>query len=397
MLLLGEAEEVRGEGELGLHLFLAVAEIVVADDGDDGAARVARGDLEGAAVVVELAFGPPAHAVAPLPLGRGVPCGQAELLLGEGADEVRREDHASGVAGPVPGIERGVVLRQVRITRVAEDAFHEIQVADQVPRHEEPRLHPLLGDEARHLRADDRAQVERHEAGGLVLLRCGEGQPHQRRGRLERLAQEVGEDLLGHGLLVVGDRQSALGHVEDALGRAPVGLRVVQHAVGDAVAADDVADELVPVRRQRGDAGEAGPVEQQGRRRQLRRHHRITEVIVQEGLDPRVDGAEMGGEQAVFLAAAGDERGDQRGDLGIDAGRVERKSQLGEFEVQVPDLGVRGQGVGHGLVRVMCAGAEDAHARSMVQDAGRAQDGRAQVSCASFQPLAHRSGRRREA
>ena len=170
VLLLGEAEQVRSEGELGLHLFLAVPEIVVADDGDDRAARVARGDLEGAAVVVELAFGSPAHPVAPLPLGRGVPCGQAELLLGEGADEVRREDHAAGVAGPVPGIERGVVLRQVRITRVAEDALHEIQVADQVPRHEEPRLHPLLGDEARHLRTDDRAEVERHEAGGLFLL-----------------------------------------------------------------------------------------------------------------------------------------------------------------------------------------------------------------------------------
>ena len=54
VLLLGISEEVRGVAELGLHLLLAVAVVVIRDEGDDDPALVAAGDLECAAVVVEL-------------------------------------------------------------------------------------------------------------------------------------------------------------------------------------------------------------------------------------------------------------------------------------------------------------------------------------------------------
>jgi hypothetical protein len=54
-------------------------------------------------------------------------------------------------------IEARVVLRQERIAPVAEDRLHEVQVADQISRREEPRLHALFGDEARHRRHDERA------------------------------------------------------------------------------------------------------------------------------------------------------------------------------------------------------------------------------------------------
>ena len=110
------AEEVGGVADLGFDLLLAVAVVVVGDEGDDDAALVAAGDLEGAAVVVEFVLGLPAHAVALLALGGVGDVGQAEFLLGEG-DEVGREDDAAGVAGPVVGVEAGVVVRRGRDRR----------------------------------------------------------------------------------------------------------------------------------------------------------------------------------------------------------------------------------------------------------------------------------------
>ena len=51
VLLLHAAEEVGRVPDLGLDLLLAVAEVVVGDDGDDDAALVAGHQLEGLAVV----------------------------------------------------------------------------------------------------------------------------------------------------------------------------------------------------------------------------------------------------------------------------------------------------------------------------------------------------------
>ena len=54
MLLLSLSVDVGGVAQLGLDLLLAVAEVVVGDDGDNDTTGVARCDLEGRAAVVEV-------------------------------------------------------------------------------------------------------------------------------------------------------------------------------------------------------------------------------------------------------------------------------------------------------------------------------------------------------
>ncbi len=143
VLLLAQAVEVGGEADLRFHFFFAVAVIVVGDDGDHHAALVAAGHFERAAAVVRLLGIAPEHAVAALALGRIFLVRQAEILLFD-SGQMRRNNHAAGVAGPVHHVERGVVFRQIRIARVAENAFDEIQIAHQAARREEADLHRLL-------------------------------------------------------------------------------------------------------------------------------------------------------------------------------------------------------------------------------------------------------------
>ena len=99
VLLLHAAEEVGRVADLGLDLLLAVAVVVVRDDGDDDAPLVASHEFEGLAVVVELGLILEAHAVAALALGGVLEARQPQLLLGQGG-QVRGEDDAAGVAGP---------------------------------------------------------------------------------------------------------------------------------------------------------------------------------------------------------------------------------------------------------------------------------------------------------
>ncbi|MEY4006304.1 MAG: hypothetical protein RLZZ221_2400 [Verrucomicrobiota bacterium] len=148
VFLLAAAEQVGGEADLGLHLLFAVAEVIVGNEGQDHAAPVARGDLEGHAVVVRFRRVLPAHAVAPLAGGRLRPRGQAEFALGESV-EVRGEDHAAGVSRPVGRIEGGVVGGEVRVAGVAEDALDEVEVGHERPRDEEARLHRVAAAASR--------------------------------------------------------------------------------------------------------------------------------------------------------------------------------------------------------------------------------------------------------
>src|SRR5687768_1817812 len=100
VLFLAIAVEIGSEAELRLHLFFAVTEIVVRDEGDHYAGRVAGSELEGGAVVVFLVRIAPAHAVLPLAFGRVFVGRQAEFLFGD-VDQVGREDDAAGVAAPM--------------------------------------------------------------------------------------------------------------------------------------------------------------------------------------------------------------------------------------------------------------------------------------------------------
>ena len=73
MLLLGIAEKIRRHAKLGFDLLLAVAEVVVGNDGDNDASFVPRGDFEWRAVVVGLVGRFPTHAITALTLGGLVP------------------------------------------------------------------------------------------------------------------------------------------------------------------------------------------------------------------------------------------------------------------------------------------------------------------------------------
>ena len=160
VLFLAQAKQIRRIADLRFDLLLAIAKIVVRDDGHHHPAVIAAGELERAAVVVQVAGLLPAHSVAALTLRRGVPVWQAHRFLGH-ADQVRRKDDAARVPGPMLDIQSRVILRQERIAGVPEDALHEIEVADEIARREEPNLHALLGNEARHFRADNRTQEAR--------------------------------------------------------------------------------------------------------------------------------------------------------------------------------------------------------------------------------------------
>src|SRR5581483_10541284 len=159
VLLLAQTGEVGGVADLRLHLFLAVTEIIVGDDGHDHAAFVARGDLEGAAVVVTLVLLLPAHAIALLAFSGLVPMRQAEALFGQ-LHEVGCEDDAAGVSAPVGDVERGVVFGQERIAAVAEDAFDEIEIGHEAAGGEEADFHPFLLGETRHFGTNDRPQEQ---------------------------------------------------------------------------------------------------------------------------------------------------------------------------------------------------------------------------------------------
>ena len=213
MFLLGQAEQIGGIADLGLDLFLAIAEIIVRQDRDDHAAGIARGDLERCPVVVRFALIAPAHAVGALARRRGVRVRQTEFLLGE-TDQMWRQDHAAGMPRPVVDVQPRIVGRKHRVAAVAEDALDEIQVADQGAGREKTDFHALFRLASGNFRTHHGPEQERDEHSGLVFLARGKGQRQQVLRRIERRPQQRREHPLGHRLLVAGDGQPALGHVE---------------------------------------------------------------------------------------------------------------------------------------------------------------------------------------
>ena len=226
VLLLGVAEQVCGVADLRLHFLFAIAVIVVGDDRDDDTVFVAARQLERVATVVDFVLGLPAHPVAALAFCGLVPMRQADRFF-RGLDQVRREDDAAGVAAPMFRIQRRIVLRQQRITRVSKNAFDEIQVAHQISGNEETDFHRLFRCEPGHGGADQRTQQHRHKTICRLGLRGGEWQLHDLARRGQREFQHLGEGDFWHAQLVVRNRQAALGHVKDSRRRAPVAARVV--------------------------------------------------------------------------------------------------------------------------------------------------------------------------
>ena len=160
----------------------------------------------------------------------------------------------------------GIVFRKVRIAAVAEDALHEIQIADQAARRDEADLHGLLRIAAGG-RTNQRPQQQRDEAARLLLLIRRERQRQQILGRTQRRGPQRRERLLRHRGLVGGNGKPAFGDVKQSLRGAPVAARIVQHALRQAVGIQVRRREGIRRHRQRHDARHAFAVQHEGVRR----------------------------------------------------------------------------------------------------------------------------------
>ena len=237
MLFLAAAEQVRRITDLRLDLLLAVAEVVIRDQCHDDATVIAAHQLEGVTVVVALVRVTPAHAIPALP-GRGcIEMRQTDLGLAQ-FRQVRCENDAAAVPGPVIDIEGGVILRQVRVTGIAEDRLDKIQVGHQASGGEYADLHVFRRQHARHFRAHRGTHQQRCPDSGAILLGSRDRQTQQVFRRIQRRADQAGKHACRHLALVVRHRESAGGDMEHAAGRTPVVPRVVQHALQQPVGID---------------------------------------------------------------------------------------------------------------------------------------------------------------
>ena len=308
MLFFAEAEEVGRVADLGLDFLLAIAVVVIGHNGDYHAAHVTAGELEGFAAVIEFVFITPAHAVATLQF-RGVFEGrQAKIFLAQ-ADQVWRQNHAASVAAPVLNIEGGVVFRQVRVARVAEDTFHEIEIAHQAGGREETRLHALAGFISRG-GANGGAQQQADEQAHLSrLMRC-EGECQGVLRWLQRGRQKCREGLFWNGDFVRRDGQPACHDVKNSFGGAAVTLRVVQDTLCHPVGLQPRRRIVVLTGGQRHGAAQPRAVQHESTARKAG-GVLSAQIAVQKFLNARVCRAQATAQQKVFLVIVGQQGGGQ--------------------------------------------------------------------------------------
>ena len=79
----------------------------------------------------------------------------------------------------------------------------------------------------------------------------GKRQREQIRRRVHRVMKDRREDFLGHRFLIARYRQPAFGDVKRSLRRSPVAPGVVQNAIANPVAVEQIAGKLIAVFRQR--------------------------------------------------------------------------------------------------------------------------------------------------
>ena len=249
---------------------------------------------------------------------------------------MRRENDAARMAGPMFHVEAGVVLRQIGVAAVAENAFDEIKIADEIARREETNFHRLLRRETRHFGANNRTQQHRHETLGGLRLRGGERQAHQRARGIEGQAEHFCERGFGHTDFVVGHRQSAFGDVKNSGGGAAVAPRIVQYALFDAIGVDDFGGKLVAIHRQRKRARHARAVQRESVERKFRHRH-VLQIIVNETLDAPVGGAKVIGKETLLFAMLGDEHGNDALKFRAHARRHRREAEQRELDVDVGD------------------------------------------------------------
>ncbi len=229
MLFFTHSVKVRSKTDLRFDFFLAVAVIVIGNDRDHHPTMIAARHFERASFVVGLVLSGPAHALVLLRLGRFRHVRQPQRLLGN-PGYMRGNDHAPCVAGPVLDVESGVVLRQIRVAPIAENAFDEIEIAYKTSRSEEANLHGLCGILPRRW-ANQRPQEKRHPQPRLVVLTRCEWQHHQIVRRTKRGAKQRREDGDGNRCLVGGYWKTAFSDVKDSFRRTAIALRVVKDAL----------------------------------------------------------------------------------------------------------------------------------------------------------------------
>lgn len=209
----------------------------------------------------------PAHAVPDLSLGGILDVGEAEFLFAE-ADEVRGEDDAAGVASPVVGIERGVILGEEGVASVAENRFDEIEITGHRTGGKKAHLHAFFRGETGNLGDDDGPEEERDVEVGWFGRGGSEGEDLKLLGGVHGCLKNIVGYVFRDGSLVLGNRETALDNVENALSGATVLLGVVEDPLRDPVAGGDGRFEGIGIWWQGEGAGNAMAIENEGRARQ---------------------------------------------------------------------------------------------------------------------------------
>src|SRR4051812_46297977 len=102
---------------------------------------------------------------------------------------MRREYYTTCVTRPMFDIQRRIVHWHKRVTRVAENRFNEIQIADQRSWCEEAYFHRLLRTVSRYFRTDRRSQQHGDPEASLLFLGRCERQQQQIRRRIHRMPE----------------------------------------------------------------------------------------------------------------------------------------------------------------------------------------------------------------
>ena len=335
MFLLATAEEIRGVADLCLHLLFAITVIIVGDERDNDAGFVAAGQFERTAAIIEFIFILPAHPISALAFGSLIPMRKSDRFF-RSLDQLRREDNAAGVAGPMFGVERGIIFRQNRIAAVSKNAFDEIQIAHEIAGHKKTDFHRFFGGEPWNFRTDNRTEKQRDKTFRRLRLRGGERKAHDVTRRIERKCEHFPEYILRHGDLVVGNRQTAFGDMENSLRGPAVAFWVMQNTVCDAIGIDDLGTELVSVNWQRQHTRQPGAVERERARGQLCHRH-VLQIIVEKCLNSTVGWAKVIAEQPVLFARLSGHRGDDFGKFLVVLNRHRRTANQRELDVDVRD------------------------------------------------------------
>ena len=316
MFLLNQAQQVGGVADLGLDFLLAVPEVIVRDHGDNHPAFVAGAHLERASTVVEFLRVLPAHTVAALARRRVVVVGEAEFPFGQ-FRQVRGQDHRARVSRPAPGFQGGVVVRQVGIAPVAENALHEVKVRHQRARREETHLQAAFPRETRDVGNHHGTQQHGHPRLGGGLVARAVGQDHQVRRRVQGVLQQAPVDFPGNRQFVILHCRAALCDMEDTLGGAAIVQGIVQHPVDQAVTAQVFRGELVSPDGKRQCPGQSGLIQHEGLPGQLRGGSGSLQVGIQECLDAAINRGKPVREPPVQFALPRQYRAHQIGPLGV--------------------------------------------------------------------------------